>query len=343
MFAGFCILILSTILTYVGVALFRRMSLQKEWVDVPNERSSHRTPTPVGGGVVIVTICVLAYISIGLFLGRSLSIGYLAGALTIAIVSWFDDLYSLSFMWRLLAHFGAAVLVVTSTGYWVDFGLPGSFSISLPGLGQLITIVWIVWMINAYNFMDGIDGISGVQGAVAAAAWIIAGVTGFRSEYLYPLTVLGACIGFLVHNWAPAKIFMGDVGSAFLGFSFAAMPIILNGPGEPTGIVPFVTLLFVWPFFFDTVVTLLSRLVRGEKIWQAHRSHLYQRLAIAGYSHAAVSTLYGIFALCTAAVGLYVLSAEGSLLVWLFPAVILISIIFAFCVRTLTKRTSLGQ
>jgi len=308
---GLSVLVLSTLATYVGVSLFRRKSLQYEWLDIPNERSSHVMPTPVGGGLIIVVVSLSSYLIISIFFTGQLTLMYLLGALIVALVSWIDDLYSLSFVWRLLAHFAAALLMVMSNNYWTTFDAPALFSISLPTLGQWITVAWIVWMINAYNFMDGIDGISAIQGSVTAIAWSIVGFQGLQHDHLYPLALLGACLGFLVHNWPPAKIFMGDVGSAFLGFTFASVPFLFQNAKPASGLVPLVTLLFLWPFFFDTAFTLLTRLFKRERVWQAHRGHIYQRLVVTGYSHAAVSFMYGSFAILTAAVGLFILQTQA--------------------------------
>ena len=304
---GLSILLLSVLATYVGVAFFWRKSLQRKWFDIPNERSSHATPTPIGGGVVIVIVALITYLLISIFLTKNISFAYLLGAFLVALVSWIDDLYSLSVSWRLLAHVAAAFLLVMGNNYWTAFGVPALFSISLPNLGQWITIAWVVWMINAYNFMDGIDGISAIQGSVTAIAWSIVGSLSSQYDQLYPLALLGACVGFLVHNWPPAKIFMGDVGSAFLGFTFASMPFLFQNTKTNLALVPLATLLFLWPFVFDTTFTFFARLFNGERVWQAHRRHLYQRLVIAGHRHATVSFIYGTFAVFTAAVGLYIL------------------------------------
>jgi len=298
-------------------------------VDVPNERSSHGVPTPTGGGLVIVLVSLLAYLIISITLTKQFSKGYFFGALIIAVVSWSDDLYSLSVAWRLLAHIVAAVLVVISTGYWDLISIPGSFTIAIPRLGPLITVVWIVWMINAYNFMDGIDGIAGLQAIVTSAGWVMICLANGSADFAYPLALLGSCAGFLIHNWQPARIFMGDVGSAFLGFTFASMPLLLDHKIKAVGAIPILSALLIWPFFFDTVITLIVRVYNKEPIWRAHRSHLYQRLVIRNYSHATVSLLYGLFALASSLAGVYLLRAQGITVVALLGSVLVVSLIFA--------------
>jgi UDP-N-acetylmuramyl pentapeptide phosphotransferase/UDP-N-acetylglucosamine-1-phosphate transferase len=162
-------------------------------------------------------------------------------------------------------------------------------------LGLIITFFWIIWLTNAYNFMDGIDGIAGTQGLTAGIGWLLTGIF-FKLEitgFLGGVLALSN-LGFLLHNWQPAKIFMGDVGSAFLGFTFAVIPLIaLNEMQNGQTHLAAAAIWLVWLFVFDTLYTFFRRLLRGEKFWLAHRSHLYQRLVITGYSHQFVTVLYG--------------------------------------------------
>jgi UDP-N-acetylmuramyl pentapeptide phosphotransferase/UDP-N-acetylglucosamine-1-phosphate transferase len=159
--------------------------------------------------------------------------------------------------------------------------------------------LWIVWLTNAYNFMDGIDGIAATQTITAGIAWFLLGYKfDIPVASFFGLILAVTNAGFLLHNWSPAKIFMGDVGSAFLGFTFAFLP--LSACKESTQNSKYfclIGLLFVFPFIFDTIFTISRRLMNGEKVWRAHRSHLYQRLVIRGYSHQFVTILYGIISL----------------------------------------------
>ena len=149
----------------------------------------------------------------------------------------------------------------------------------------------MLW-INAYNFMDGIDGLAGSQTVVAGLGWLVPG--GIVGLPIFGVLVAGSSLGFLGHNWPPTRIFMGDVGSVFLGFTLAVLAVI-GGLAHPR--LPLAGLLVVWPFVFDTTFTIVRRLRRGENIFAAHRSHLYQRLVIAGYSQRAVTLLYAGLAL----------------------------------------------
>jgi SAM-dependent methyltransferase len=160
---------------------------------------------------------------------------------------------------------------------------------------MVLTLLWIVGLTNAYNFMDGIDGIAGCQAAIAGMGWCaLGGWSGLPLVTVLGLLLAASSLGFLIHNWPPAKIFMGDVGSTFLGYSLAVLPI-LAAQSDPRLAVAGV--LLVWPSVFDASFTFLRRLRRGENVFAAHRSHLYQRLVITGLSHRWVSSLYGALAL----------------------------------------------
>ena len=182
-----------------------------------------------------------------------------------------------------------------TVGFWLQVELPFVPSMPLGWLGIPLTLLWLAGLTNAYNFMDGIDGLAGSQAVVAGLAWLVlGGIVGLPIVRLLGVLLAGSSLGFLGHNWPPARIFLGDVGSAFVGFSLAVLAVI-GGLAHPR--LPLAGLLVVWPFVFDTTFTILRRLRRGENIFAAHRSHLYQRLVIAGYSHRAVTLLYAGLAL----------------------------------------------
>jgi len=175
-------------------------------------------------------------------------------------------------------------------------------------LASALTILWIVLLTNAYNFMDGIDGIAGVQALIAGTGWtIVALQAGSRDIAALSLPVAGASSGFLLHNWQPAKVFMGDAGSGFFGFLLAALPLL-----APRGQISLLWcgVLLMWPFLFDTGFTVLRRASRFENILSAHRSHIYQRLVIAGCSHARVSLLYAGLATLGAAAAILVATRQ---------------------------------
>jgi UDP-N-acetylmuramyl pentapeptide phosphotransferase/UDP-N-acetylglucosamine-1-phosphate transferase len=261
-------------------------------IDIPNERSSHTNPTPRGGGLGIVIVCSagwLLYAYLGSGEWQTL-LPFSIGALLVAGISWIDDLRSLPNWLRFAVHSLVAMLALINFGYWDNLSLPLIGELHIGWFGVPVTFIWIVGLINAYNFMDGIDGIAGGQAVVAATGWAVVGwLTHQPLVVAMGLLLAASSLGFLFHNWSPARIFMGDVGSAFLGYTFAVLPVI-EYRADPRAVV--VGILLLWPFLFDSTFTFLRRLRNGENVFAAHRSHLYQRLVIIGYSHARISLLY---------------------------------------------------
>jgi len=271
-------------------------------LDVPNERSSHTRPTLRGGGLVIV-LGFFAGLALWLTTGGFLSpraLGWLAGAVLVASVSFIDDLRPLPAAPRLVTHLLGAVLL-TFAG--VQLGEPTAAA------ALVVAFVYIIVLTNVYNFMDGIDGLAAAQAIIAGAALGIAGVVVRNPLVAISGGLLSASsLGFAIYNLPPARLFMGDVGSTFLGFSFAALSLLAN-IGVGGGRLPFeFGLVLFAPFLFDSLVTLARRVLRGERWYAAHRSHYYQRLVRCGLSHAQVTCLYaglGVVAAGAALAGLY--------------------------------------
>lgn len=289
----------AVLLSWAGVFLFRRWAESRGLLDLPNERSSHTRPTPRGGGAVIA--------GVSLVFGAVLAAGwgaagawrlftlYALGAVMVSGISWLDDLRSLPRGTRLAVHAAAAAVAVAGLGFWETIAMPIVGTVAIGRLGSALALLWIVGLTNAYNFMDGIDGIAAGQAVAAGIGWWLAArpydptlAGGFA------LLVAAASLGFLFHNWSPARIFMGDVGSAFLGYTLAVIPLMFSslphGNGRRSAL--WLGILLVWPFLFDTGFTFVRRLLRGENVLEAHRSHLYQRLVAAGWSHARTAALY---------------------------------------------------
>lgn len=295
------------LLAWTGVESIRLWMERQRILAMPNERSSHTRPTPSGGGLAILLTTLLGLLTIALFQGMlSQTVwSYCIGGLLLGAISWIDDLYTLSSRTRLLIHAVVALATIATVGYWQSITLPLVGTYALGWAGLLLSFIWIVGLTNAYNFMDGIDGIAGSQAVIAGLGWAL---IGFWSEQTLIMTlgiILAASnFGFLLHNWSPARIFMGDVGSAFLGYSFALLTVIA-AQRDPRFII--IGALMLWPFIFDTTFTLIRRWKAGENILSAHRSHLYQRLVIAGYSHRTVTLIYSTLTLISV----------GSALAWL--------------------------
>ncbi len=293
------VFIIVFLVSYFGVEVVRRWSLRRELLDIPNERSSHTAPTPRGGGLIIALVSLAFYTTYTTYFSNNFSWGYLAGAGLIAVVSWMDDIFNISFVWRFLVHSAAAILVIISSGFFKETYLPFFHQIELGNLGVILTFLWIVWLTNAYNFMDGIDGIAGMQAVTAGIGWLVIGnILGFETVGFYGGVIAFSSLGFLIHNWQPAKIFMGDVGSAFLGYTFAVLPLLVkNKTADNFSLLPIVAVGLVFLFVLDTVLTFVRRGLKKEKIWQAHRTHIYQQLVKTGFSHRSVTIIYCVISI----------------------------------------------
>jgi UDP-N-acetylmuramyl pentapeptide phosphotransferase/UDP-N-acetylglucosamine-1-phosphate transferase len=255
----------------------------RQILDHPNGRSSHDRPTPRGGGLAVVPIVALCWIALSLLEMVPLTtLAAVAGAVGLAVLSWRDDRSSLPIRIRL-----AAQIVAVAVG--VAF-LPGSGQVFQgllpPWLDMLVTgLVW-VWFVNLFNFMDGIDGITASETVTIGlgVALIALAAANFESgAVMLGLSIAAASFGFLAWNWHPAKLFLGDVGSIPLGFLLGWLLLGLAGTGNwaPALILPLYYLV-------DSTLTLLYRIVRFRRFWEAHREHFYQRSVQRGYSHSAV-------------------------------------------------------
>ncbi len=297
------------VLSWLGVGIFRKWSENRSILDVPNERSSHDKPTPVGGGLVIVVFTLLPLLACDVLNVDGVGYwGFYVGVSAVAIISWIDDLKTVPAALRFSVHILCALIVVIQVGGFPELLVWPGNSVNLGLIGTVIAVVWIVWMTNAYNFMDGIDGLAGTQAVVAAASWALFAAFNGPDLLLYAaILVMATSLGFLLHNWPPATVFMGDVGSAFLGFSFGVFPLIALSSVDlkvERGSIPVIAAAFVWLFFADTVVTLLRRAINGETVWNPHRKHLYQEMIKAGNSHLRVTLLYGTLMIIVAAAAL---------------------------------------
>ncbi len=255
-------------------------------LDHPGERSLHEQATPRSGGIAIVAAVIMAWgtaIALGRLTWNETLAWMMAGVVLLAVVGGMDDRWDISPLKRLMAQFLAASLLLAAGLAPEVLRFPGvSFALSTP-LALGFTVLFVLWMTNLYNFMDGMDGFAGGMAVVGftAMAWLgwRAGDADFA---LGALLVAAACGGFLMFNFPPARLFMGDAGSPVLGYLAAAFML----EAERSGLFPlWAGVLIFSPFVVDATYTLLRRLLAGKRVWQAHREHLYQRLVQAGWSH----------------------------------------------------------
>ncbi|MEW6240732.1 MAG: glycosyl transferase [Chloroflexota bacterium] len=282
--------LLFTFLSYLGVGWIRRWAERRRVLDNPTERSLHSAPMPRGGGLAIVVLVLGAGLWSAQEAEWSRSLVYLAGGAVIAWLGWRDDVKSLSTRVRFLVQGLVAAVSILGLGYFKVVAIPMLGDLQLGAVGIVITFLWIVGLTNAYNFMDGIDGIAGGVALAGGLGWMMLAAN-IHNPFVFWIALAAAAssLGFLGHNWPPAKIFMGDVASTFLGYTFAVLPLLSADQG---GDALLLGTLLMWTFIMDAGLTFIRRLAKRENVFAAHRTHLYQRLVIGGYSHAAVSSLY---------------------------------------------------
>ena len=278
---------ITLVITWVLTGWVRRYALRRGLLDLPNPRSSHGRPVPRGGGLAIVAVTlagiVLAAV-IGCLPART-AMALAGGGSAVALIGWLDDRHGLRPSVRAAVQVCAALWALAWLG-----GFPqlrwGETVLELGPWGWVVATVGIVWGINFYNFMDGIDGLAAGEAVmVSVAVMLLFGGTGH--EILVPVALVGGTsAGFLLWNWPPARIFLGDVGSAFLGYLFGVFAVISENGGA-LSVVGWLLLLGV--FFVDATLTVARRIATGEPWYHAHRSHAYQRAVQAGFSHRAVT------------------------------------------------------
>lgn len=285
-FMAFCVSVLCTRLLITHAENLRL-------IDTPNERSAHCNPTPRAGGLAFFVAFLAG--SVGLWVFQIVPLAWLlplwSGGSLVALIGWMDDRHNMSASSRLLVHFTSALLVyaLITRGFETTINV-ALIPVQWPVITFIFALFFVAWMINLYNFMDGIDGLAGLNAVVVSVC--LAGLSAWRHELectaLYALLALSV-LGFLFHNWSPAKIFMGDSGSTFLGFTFAALALIGKVMGN-LGFVPNVIILGC--FVVDATYTLAIRFFQRKKLHHAHRDHAFQHAIQMGWSHRRVVLFY---------------------------------------------------
>ena len=291
------IFVVVVIVGFTLTLFIRKSALKTNRLDVPNERSSHTSPTPRGAGLAVVVAFLLGLIA--LLVDNTISdevfLPIAIPGLIVAIIGWLDDRGHLtSAKWRLIGHFACATLAV-----WLAGGLPelplANSTIDFGLAGDITAVVYLVWMLNLFNFMDGIDLITGVQTVTTSAGVAMLLLISTESDLWKVFVVLAASIsGFLFFNLPPAKIFLGDVGSGFIGFTTAVISLVV-AKDEP--LVAWAMIILLAVFVTDATVTLLRRLLSREHVYVAHRTHAYQHLSKKLNRHLPISLGVGAISL----------------------------------------------
>lgn len=254
---------------WAGAWFVRRHAEHLGLVQHPNHRSSHRVPTPSGGGIgIVVGVTLAGMLAWTGGLASARWVATLGLALPLALIGFIDDLRPVSARLRLALHILVCAALLALHGLWGALG----------PIGFLVLLLAGVWWVNLFNFMDGIDGIAGSQAAfMATAAGGLALVAGATTMALLPLAALAAAsLGFLRLNWPPARVFLGDVGSTWLGFVLFALAVVSSANGL---LHPAVWVVLAAVFGCDATITLVRRMLAGQRWTDAHRSHAYQRLS----------------------------------------------------------------
>ncbi len=301
---SFLVLIVLTVLvlSWLGTAGLRRYALRHNVMDVPNERSSHQTPTPRGGGMAIIASLIIGLLLIVFVSPEFWKTGVvlILSTAAVAFIGFLDDHGHVNSLGRLAVHFSAAIAMV-----FCATGLPAltvfDLTVDFGWFGSVLAVIAIVWLLNLNNFMDGIDGIASVQSilmalGMMACLWLL---TGFTAIFWWWAVLAAAVSGFLCWNFPPARIFMGDAGSGGLGFFVGAL-LLVSTHLDP--LLLWCGLILFGVFIVDATYTLIVRLVSGHRIYEAHRSHCYQKASRLWQGHKPVT-----------------LTVTLIIAVWLFP------------------------
>lgn len=310
--------VMAFVASYALTGLALMFLLWANLFDNPNERSSHHYPTPRGGGLAVLPVILGAWVLIGYFFAGATQevFGIAALALVLGAVSWLDDVRNVPVLARLLVQ----IVVVLGALYVMRDRGPYFGGWLSPDLDILVAGLLWVWFVNLYNFMDGIDGITGVETAsiglgvmaVGFAAGLGDGIT------MYAGTIAAAALGFLWWNWQPARLFLGDVGSVPLGFLTGWLLLMLMAKGQWAAAA-------ILPLYYlaDSTVTLLRRILKGEKFWRPHRSHFYQRATEWRLNHRQASIAVAVAGLLL--IVLAVVASKGPILPALGGAAVVVA------------------
>lgn len=284
------LIVIATITISFGLThLVRKIAITRNKFDIPNERSSHKNPTPRGGGVAVVAAFLFGLLA--LLIRRDIDAEsfyaiVLPGAL-VAIIGYLDDLGRVTAArLRLIGHFVAALIAIYILG-----GLPPmplfSATLDIGLVGNIIAVLFLVWMLNLFNFMDGIDTITGIEALTSCLILTIFLINKSDTElWRVPALLCAAVIGFLYFNWPPAKIFLGDIGSGFIGFTIGTISLVI-AKSQP--LITWAVIILLGVFIVDATVTLIRRVYDKQQISAAHRSHAFQHLANNADRHLKVS------------------------------------------------------
>ncbi|EKT4562233.1 glycosyltransferase family 4 protein [Pseudomonas putida] len=282
------LIVVAGVASWCMTAVLRRYALSRSLLDIPNARSSHTLPTPRGGGLSFVLAMLVAML--GLAWAGSIApvqlVSLLGAGGLVALIGFMDDHGHIAARWRLLGHFAAAGWGLAWLGGMPPLSVFG-LALGPVWLSSIIGVLYLVWLLNLYNFMDGIDGLASIEAiCVCLGGALLYWVSGHAQAAWLPLLLAASVVGFLCWNFPPARIFMGDAGSGFLGIVLGLLALMA---GSVSPLLFWGWLILLGVFVVDATFTLGRRLLRGEKVYEAHRSHAYQYASRHHGSHRPVS------------------------------------------------------
>jgi UDP-GlcNAc:undecaprenyl-phosphate GlcNAc-1-phosphate transferase len=334
--------ILFSISSTICMLIIKKMQV----IDIPNHRSSHDTPTPTSGGIAIVATFIIGILSVYIvgdstMIRKDYFVGFALSAILIAGVALYDDLRKKPLVFKLLSQLIGVFVVMVFGLILRELSLPVIGKIQLGFWGYIITFFWIIGLTNAYNFMDGIDGLAGGTAVLTSLFFcLICFYQGSNFVYIICYPLIAGSFGFFLFNFPKAKLFMGDVGSTFLGFTFAIIAIIA-ALYDHSHTSFFVMPLLLFNFIYDTFFTFICRLIRKKNVAKAHKRHLYQLFNRLGYSHMFVSCFH--FAVCIVqGIGAFIMvDIQGSKRVLVFIPFLIFQILYSSLIIKKAKKAKL--
>jgi UDP-GlcNAc:undecaprenyl-phosphate GlcNAc-1-phosphate transferase len=330
----------------IAIALTRFMLYRVLVMDIPNTRSSHARPTPKSGGISIVVTFFVGIVVVLAFSGsitfiRSYVVGFVVSSVLVAGIAFYDDVTNRPYVIKLCAQL-VATAIILMFGIVVDrLSLPLVGVVHLGWLAYPLTVVWIIGLTNAFNFMDGLDGLAGGVAVIVSLFFCyITYSQGSYFVYITSYTLLAGSLGFMVYNYPPARIFMGDTGSVFLGFALAVLAVIaMRYDHSHTSF--FVMPLLLFNVIFDTSFTFVRRALQGERVLDAHRSHLYQLFQQLGYSHRSVSFFHWAMCVVQGCAAVWMVRSESDLRSLIFVPFLAFQCVYAYATLRASRRHGL--
>ncbi len=336
LFFGVALLILSVILTRLMIHRFMIL-------DIPTHRSSHMEPIPKSGGISIVATFLIGFIIIYFvaeesMIGHGYFFGFVFSSVCLAGYCLYDDYANGPTIYKLTAQVIVVLLVLYSGIVLDSISVPIADNVKLGWLSYPISFIWIIVMTNIFNFMDGLDGLAaGVAIIVSTFFCFITYTQGSFFVYIMCYAIIAGTSGFLAYNFPPARVFMGDVGSAFLGFVFAVMAIIAaryDHSNTSFMVIP----LLLFNFIYDTSFTLVRRLLRGENLMEAHRTHLYQLFNRLGYTHRTVMLFHCGICILQGLAAVWMVRTPGNPKILVFIPFLVLQVIYSIIIVRSAKK-----